>query len=121
MFARGAQNCGRDSNSLSRKFDFIIEVRGEGLMLGMQLSVEGAPYVEEALRRGLLINCTHETTLRVLPPFIITSALVKDFLKRMEVVLAKTRKPQPKPTTKPLSHSSARKGPAGARTLVAAR
>jgi acetylornithine aminotransferase/acetylornithine/N-succinyldiaminopimelate aminotransferase len=118
--ARGAElRAGLES--LSRKFDFITEVRGEGLMLGMQLSVEGAPYVEEALRRGLLINCAHETTLRVLPPFIITSALVKDFLERMEVVLAKTRKPQPKPTTKPLSHSSARNGPAGARTLAAAR
>jgi acetylornithine/N-succinyldiaminopimelate aminotransferase len=118
--ARGAE-LRTGLESFSRKFDFITEVRGEGLMLGLQLSVEGAPYVEEALRRGMLINCTQETTLRLLPPFIITSALVKDFLKRMEAVFAKTRRPQPKPTATPLSHSSARNGTAGARTLVATR
>ena len=45
-------------------FDFIREVRGEGLIIGLDLSVEGAPFVEEALKRGLVINCTHEHILR---------------------------------------------------------
>ncbi len=59
---------------LAARFDFIREVRGEGLIIGMDLAVEGAPFVAEALRQGLLINCTHDHILRLLPPFIITQA-----------------------------------------------
>jgi acetylornithine/N-succinyldiaminopimelate aminotransferase len=72
------------------KFNFIREIRVEGLMLGIELSVEGAPFVTEAMHRGLLINCTHDFTLRLLPPFIITCAQVRDFLKLFELVLATT-------------------------------
>jgi len=75
---------------LQQRFDFIREVRGEGLMVGVELSVEGAPFVTEALRRGLLINCTHDCTLRLLPPFIVTARQVREFLSRLEIVLAKT-------------------------------
>src|SRR3989441_4561283 len=75
---------------LQQRFDFIREVRGEGLMVGVELSVEGAPFVAEALRRGLLINCTHDFTLRLLPPFIVTARQVREFLSRLEIVLAKT-------------------------------
>jgi acetylornithine/N-succinyldiaminopimelate aminotransferase len=73
---------------LATKFDFIREIRGEGLMIGMELSVEGAPFVAEAMQRGLLINCTHDFTLRLLPPFIITPAQVREFLRILEQVLA---------------------------------
>ena len=58
--------------------------------MGVELSVEGAPFVTEALRRGLLINCTHDFTLRLLPPFIVTARQVREFLSRLEIVLAKT-------------------------------
>jgi acetylornithine/N-succinyldiaminopimelate aminotransferase len=75
---------------LATKFDFIREIRGEGLMIGVELSIEGAPFVNEAMRRGLLINCTHEFTLRLLPPFIITRAQVREFLRLFEIVLATT-------------------------------
>jgi acetylornithine/N-succinyldiaminopimelate aminotransferase len=71
---------------LSKKFSFIREIRGEGLMIGVELSVEGAPFVTEALNRGLLINCTHDYTLRFLPPFNITKAQVKDLLRLLEQV-----------------------------------
>ena len=77
---------------LAAKFDFIREVRGEGLILGVELSVDGNPFVAEALRQGLLINCTHDFTLRLLPPFIITRAQVREFLHLFELVLAKTPK-----------------------------
>jgi len=73
---------------LAAKFDFIREIRAEGLMIGVELSLEGAPFVNEALQRGLLINCTHDYTLRFLPPFIITKAQVREFLKLLELVLA---------------------------------
>jgi len=77
---------------LATKFDFIREIRAEGLMIGIELSVEGGPFVSEAMQRGLLINCTHDFTLRLLPPFIITKAQVREFLKLFEIVLAKTPK-----------------------------
>jgi acetylornithine aminotransferase/acetylornithine/N-succinyldiaminopimelate aminotransferase len=78
---------------LASQFDFIREIRAEGLMIGIELSVEGGPFVAEAMERGLLINCTHDFTLRLLPPFIITRAQVREFLKLFETVLAKTPKP----------------------------
>jgi acetylornithine/N-succinyldiaminopimelate aminotransferase len=85
--ARGAEL--RDGLlSLATKFPFIRELRGEGLMIGVELSVEGGPFVAEAMRRGLLINCTHDFTLRLLPPFLITQAQVREFLRVFEKVLA---------------------------------
>src|SRR5437899_782730 len=74
---------------LAAKFGFIREIRSEGLMIGVELSIEGAPFVSEAMRRGLLINCTHDFTLRLLPPFIIARTQVREFLKLFELVLAK--------------------------------
>jgi acetylornithine/N-succinyldiaminopimelate aminotransferase len=58
------------------------------LMIGVELSVDGAPFVAEAMQRGLLINCTHDFTLRLLPPFIITRSQVREFLRLFELVLA---------------------------------
>jgi acetylornithine/N-succinyldiaminopimelate aminotransferase len=92
---------------LQKKYDFIKEIRGEGLMIGVELSVDGNPYVAEALRRGILINCTHDTTLRLLPPFIVTRAQIKDFLKRMDTVFAKTPRPDPKAAESARAHDSA--------------
>jgi acetylornithine/N-succinyldiaminopimelate aminotransferase len=58
--------------SLARKYSFIREVRGRGLMIGVDLSVPGKQMVLDAQARGLLINCTHDTVLRFLPPYIVT-------------------------------------------------
>lgn len=98
---------------LSAKFDFIREIRGEGLILGIDLAVEGAPYVTEALRQGLLINCTHEHILRLLPPFILTSRQVKEGLSKLESVFAATERPAewqaaPPVTAEPLAHAVVR-------------
>jgi acetylornithine/N-succinyldiaminopimelate aminotransferase len=90
--ARGAE-LHAGLKKLAAKFDFIREVRGEGLMLGVDLDVEGAPYVAEALKQGLLINCTHEHILRLLPPFILTAQQVKEGLSKLESVFAKTERP----------------------------
>jgi acetylornithine/N-succinyldiaminopimelate aminotransferase len=77
---------------LAAQFDFVREIRGEGLIIGIDLSVEGAPFVAEAMQRGLLINCTHDFTLRLLPPFVISRAHVREFLRLFELVLATTPK-----------------------------
>jgi acetylornithine/N-succinyldiaminopimelate aminotransferase len=78
---------------LAAQFDFIREVRGEGLIIGAELSVEGRPYVATALKQRLLINCTHDRVLRFLPPFIVSEKQVEEFLKTLAVVLAQTKRP----------------------------
>jgi acetylornithine/N-succinyldiaminopimelate aminotransferase len=88
---RGAELCAGLENLASR-FDFIREVRGEGLMLGIDLSCDGAPIVQEALRRRLIINCTHDHILRLLPPFIIRKRDIAEFLKKFEAVLSAVSK-----------------------------
>ncbi len=77
---------------LAAKFDLIREVRGEGLILGIDLSIDGAAIVTEALRGGLLINCTHEHILRLLPPFIIRRKDVAEFLSKLEKALKQAAK-----------------------------
>jgi acetylornithine aminotransferase/acetylornithine/N-succinyldiaminopimelate aminotransferase len=77
---------------LAKRFDFIKEVRGEGLIIGIDLSVDGAPFVAEALRQGLLINCTHDHIIRLLPPFIIRQRDVAEFLRKFETVLSRVSK-----------------------------
>lgn len=56
---------------LSRKYDFVKEVRGLGLILGMELDRPCAPIVQACMEEGLLINCAHDTVLRFLPPLIV--------------------------------------------------
>jgi len=118
---RGAELLG-GLEKLQSRFEFIREVRGEGLIVGLDLSIEGAPLVEEALRRGLIINCTHEHILRLLPPFIIRAQDVREFLKQLEVVLIKA----PRKTWKVAEVPAAQRLPqiqklAGASSLAAVR
>ena len=57
---------------LRHKFSFIREVRGRGLMKGVELSLPGKPIVDECRAYGLLINCTQDRVLRILPPMTVT-------------------------------------------------
>jgi acetylornithine/N-succinyldiaminopimelate aminotransferase len=57
---------------LKARHEFITEVRGQGLMLGAELSMPGAQIVQDAMEQGLLINCTHGTVLRFLPAYTLT-------------------------------------------------
>jgi acetylornithine/N-succinyldiaminopimelate aminotransferase len=65
----------------------VKEVRGLGLMLAVELTVPGKDYVKQLLERGFIINCTHETVLRFLPPFIITSKQIDKFMRALRAVL----------------------------------
>ena len=78
---------------MGAEFDFIRELRGEGLMFGLELSVEGKSYVANALKQGLIINCTHDHVIRFLPPYIVTERQVSEFLSRLRTVFAKTKRP----------------------------
>ena len=58
--------------AVKERCPLIAEVRVLGTMIGVQLAVEGGPVVQKCLERGLLINCTHQTVLRLLPAVTIT-------------------------------------------------
>ncbi len=58
--------------TLAGERTYIRELRGAGLIWGLELDRPAAPVVEAALSRGLLINRTAETVVRLLPPYIIT-------------------------------------------------
>jgi acetylornithine/N-succinyldiaminopimelate aminotransferase len=93
--------------ALAAKFDFIKEVRGEGLILGIDLAIEGGPLVSDALASGLLINCTHEHVLRLLPPFIIRKRDVNEFLHKFEKVLENAAKSITKASATPTKEKTA--------------
>ena len=54
-------------NELKNKYAIIKEVRGIGLMAGLELNTEGKQIVEKCIEKGLLINCTHDKVLRLMP------------------------------------------------------
>lgn len=58
-------------NELKNHHSTIKEVRGKGLIIGVELSIEGKAIVAKCLEKGLLINCANENVLRFLPPLII--------------------------------------------------
>jgi predicted acetylornithine/succinylornithine family transaminase len=81
--------------TLGTKFKFIREVRGFGLMLGMDLSIPGKQIVLDAMAGGLLLNCTHDTVLRFLPPYITTEKEVDRAMLILRRALTKAdRTPQ---------------------------
>jgi len=80
-------------NELARKHTFIKEVRGFGLMIGVEMEIPGKDMVLDALADGLLINCTHDTVLRFLPPYIITERDVDTALKVLGKIFAKQKGP----------------------------
>jgi len=73
---------------LKEKFSFIKEVRGQGLILGMELTIEGGDLVVAAMEKGLLINCTVGNVLRFVPPLIVTKEEVDEAVAILDGVLA---------------------------------
>jgi acetylornithine/N-succinyldiaminopimelate aminotransferase len=77
---------------LQKQFPFIREVRGQGLIIGVDLSFPGKQLVLDAIEQGLLMNCTHDTVLRFLPPYIATEKEIDravSILKRVFKMAAK--------------------------------
>lgn len=72
--------------ALKVKCPQIREVRVKGAMIGIQLGIDGTPIVSECLRRRLLINCTHQTVIRLLPALNITDAQMAEGCAILEEV-----------------------------------
>ncbi|MCS7151629.1 MAG: aspartate aminotransferase family protein [Endomicrobia bacterium] len=77
---------------LKDEYDFIKDVRGIGLMLGVELTFPARNIVEECLKHGLVINVTQEKVLRFLPPLIITKNDVDTAIKILVKVFSKCKK-----------------------------
>lgn len=68
---------------LQTKHSFVKEVRGAGLMIGVELDRPGKNYVMKGIEEGLLFNATHDTVLRFLPPYILTEKEVDRALRTL--------------------------------------
>jgi acetylornithine/succinyldiaminopimelate/putrescine aminotransferase len=66
----------------------VRDVRGAGLMWGLELDRPAAGVVQAALERKLLINRTSDTVIRLLPPYIIDRATVDEALPQLEAAIA---------------------------------
>ncbi|MEZ5398306.1 MAG: aspartate aminotransferase family protein [Bryobacteraceae bacterium] len=73
--------------ALAARHAVIREVRVRGLMIGVELHVPGKQCVSDAMNLGLLINCTHETVLRFLPPYIISEKEIDKAVRILDKVL----------------------------------
>ncbi len=74
---------------LGKTFSFIKDVRGRGLMVGAELDIPGKQIVLDCMDAGVLLNCTHDTVLRYLPPYIVTERQVDEAVKVLAKVLKK--------------------------------
>ncbi len=66
---------------LAARHEFVKEVRVFGLMIGVDMHMAGKQLVTDAIAEGLLINCTHDTVLRFLPPYNISAKEVDQALR----------------------------------------
>jgi predicted acetylornithine/succinylornithine family transaminase len=72
---------------LAGRHRIITEIRGAGLMAGIQLGAPGDAFVDACLERGLAVNCTHDTVLRLLPPLIVTPREIDEALAILDDAL----------------------------------
>jgi acetylornithine/N-succinyldiaminopimelate aminotransferase len=75
---------------IKKEFPSLVkEVRGYGLMLGMDLTREGESIVSALRERGILLNCTNQTVVRFLPPLIVTREHIDESVNGLREVLKK--------------------------------
>ncbi len=75
--------------ALKKKYHFIKDIRTVGLIIGVELSIKGEDIYKECLREGLLINCTQDTVLRIMPPMTVTKSEVDKAMAVLDKVLSK--------------------------------
>jgi acetylornithine aminotransferase len=72
---------------LKKRHACIKEVRGLGLIIGVELDRPGAPVLEACVQRGFLINCAQEKVLRFVPPLVVTKKEIDPLIDALDSVL----------------------------------
>ena len=75
---------------LKQKHSIIDHVRGIGLMIGVQLVSDGSEIVNKCLDKGLRINCTNDTVLRLMPPMVASRSQIDQAIEILDGVLAES-------------------------------
>ena len=75
-------------NALKSRHAAIVDVRGAGLIAGLEFASDAAPLVTAALERGLLVNRTATTVIRLLPPYIVTEQDLNEGLALLDDAIA---------------------------------
>jgi predicted acetylornithine/succinylornithine family transaminase len=88
---RVGEHMGRGLRALASRHATVREVRGAGLMWGLELDVDAGPVVDAARARGLIVNRTRETVVRLLPPFVIQEAEIDEGLGLLDASLNDAR------------------------------
>jgi acetylornithine aminotransferase len=70
--------------TLGARYPFVKEVRGIGLMIGMSLAIPGAEIVKRGHERGVLLNVTHDTVLRFVPPLTVSKQEVNRMIEILD-------------------------------------
>ena len=75
---------------LKEKHGFIKEIRGLGVMVGVELTKKGSAIVTRAMEKGLLINCTQGTVLRIMPAITVTKRLIDKAIAILDEAMQET-------------------------------
>jgi acetylornithine aminotransferase len=76
---------------LQANHPIVREIRGRGLMIGMELTIRGQELVERCLEKGAVINCTHDNVLRFVPPLIVEHEEIDRLVQILDEVLREAR------------------------------
>lgn len=83
------QHLAKSLLDLKERFPNVKDVRGMGLLQGLELTIDGKPVVTDCLNRGLLINCTMDRVLRFVPPLVIAQRDIDRLIDVLADVLSK--------------------------------
>ena len=72
---------------MAAKHPVVTEVRGTGLMWGVQLKTDAAPVIARGFERGVILNRAAGSVVRLLPPFVISEGDANDALGRLDLAL----------------------------------
>lgn len=76
--------------SLQKTCKVIKEIRGVGLMIGIELTVNGAEIIKNCIQAGLFLNCTHDTVIRFMPPLNVKKENIDEGIAILKTILSKT-------------------------------
>ncbi|GJQ49707.1 acetylornithine aminotransferase [Candidatus Kuenenia stuttgartiensis] len=73
---------------LKTQCNIIKEIRGVGLMIGIELAINGSTIIKECIQAGLFLNCTHDTVIRFMPPLNVKKEHIDEGLGILKSVLS---------------------------------